>query len=49
MRSGLLLVFVKIMLDQVILDHKKPYLVYFENFHFLWFFSLMANFCIKSK
>ncbi len=32
---GLLLVFVKIMPDEVILGHKISYLVYFENFHFL--------------
>jgi len=36
---GLLLVFVEIMPDQVILDHKKPYLVSFENFHFFSIFS----------
>jgi len=23
--------------DKVILEHKISYLVYFENFHFLWF------------
>ena len=27
--------FVEIMSDEVILDHNKPYLVYFVNFHFL--------------
>jgi len=32
---GLLLVFVEIMPDKVILDHKMSYLVSFENFHFL--------------
>jgi len=32
---GLLLVFVEIMPDKVILDHKMSYLVYFENLHFL--------------
>jgi len=32
---GPLLFFVKTMPDKVILDHKKSYLVYFENFHFL--------------
>jgi hypothetical protein len=31
---GLLLVLVEIMPDKVILDHKKLYLVSFENFHF---------------
>ena len=43
--TGLLLVFVEFMPDKVILDHKKSYLVYFQNFHF----SLMANFCLKLK
>jgi len=35
---GLSLVFVEIMPDQVILDHKKSYLVSFENFHFFFNF-----------
>jgi len=38
---GLLLVFVLIMSDKAILDHKMSYLVYFENFHFL---SRMTSF-----
>jgi len=37
---GLLLVFAEIMPDKVILDHKKSYLVSFENFHF---FQLLAK------
>ena len=37
MRSGLLLVFMEICPDKVILDHKKSYLVYSENFHFFQF------------
>jgi len=32
---GLLLVFLEIMPEKVILDHKMSYLVYFENSHFL--------------
>ena len=42
MRSGFprtLLVFVEIMSDEVILDHKKSYLVSFENFHLFQFFA----------
>ncbi len=30
------------MSDKVIIDHKKSFLVYFENFHFLWFFHFKA-------
>ncbi len=41
---GLLLVCVLIMTDKVILDHKMSYLVYFENFYFLWFFHLWPIF-----
>ena len=33
-RSGLILFFMEIMLDKVILDHKKSYLLSFENFDF---------------
>jgi len=41
MRSGLFrsghprtfTIFVEIMSDEVVLEHKKSYLVYFENFH----------------
>ena len=44
---GLLPFFVEIMSDKVVLDHKTSYLIYFENFHSLWFFSLKANFCLK--
>ncbi len=39
---GLLLVFVEIMPDKVILDHKKSYLIIFGlfwKFSFLWFFT----------
>ena len=32
---GLFLFFMEIMSDKVIIDHKKSYLVYFENFNFL--------------
>ena len=45
MRSGLpglprtFTIFVEIMSDKVILDHKKIYFVYFENFRFLWFLA----------
>ena len=35
----LLLFSVEIMSDKVILDHKKSYLVYFENFNFFGIFS----------
>jgi len=45
---GRLLFFVETITDKVILDHKKLYLVYFENFHFFVIFSLVANFCLKS-
>ncbi len=41
--AGLLLVFVEIMQDEVILDHKRSYLVYFEIFFFFVFFLLMAR------
>jgi len=40
---GLLLLFVEIMPDKVILDHKKPYLVNFENFHFFQFLAKIGN------
>jgi len=40
---GLLLVFVEIMPDKVILDHKKSYLVSFENFHFFSFLAKIAQ------
>jgi len=43
----LLLVFVEIMSDKVILDHKKLYLVSFENFHFLRKFSAYGLFLQK--
>ena len=46
---GLLLVFVVIMSDKVILDHKKSYLISFENFHFLWFFHLLPIFAKNWK
>ena len=46
---GLLLVFVEIMPDEVILDHKTSYLVYFENFYFLWFFHLWPDVCTQKK
>ena len=36
---GLLLVFVEIMPDKIILDPKKSYLVYFENFNFFVLFD----------
>jgi hypothetical protein len=41
---GLLIVFVEVILNKVILDHKKSYLVYFENFNFLLFFHLWTIF-----
>ena len=40
---GLLLVFVEIMPDKVILDHKKSYLVSFENFHFFKFLTKIGH------
>jgi len=46
---GLLLVFVEIMPDEVILDHKISYLFYFENFHFLRFFNLRPIFAKIEK
>jgi hypothetical protein len=36
---GLILVFVEIMPDEVILDHKKSYLISFENFRFFQFLA----------
>ncbi len=45
----LLLVFVEIIPDKVILDHKKLYLVYFENFHFLRFFHFRPIFAKNWK
>ena len=41
--AGLLLVFVGIMPDKVILDHRKSYLVSFENFHFFRFLAKTDN------
>jgi hypothetical protein len=41
---GLLLVFVEIMPDKVISDHRKSYLVSFENFHF---FQFLADICTQ--
>ena len=32
-----------IMQDKVILDHKKSYLAYFENFHFLSLWTIFAK------
>jgi hypothetical protein len=46
---GFLLVFVLIMTDKVILDHEMSYLVYFENFHFLWFLHLWQIFAKIEK
>ena len=40
---GLLLVFVEIMPDKVILDHKMSYLVNFENFHFFQFLAKIGH------
>jgi len=40
---GLLLVFVLIMPDKVILDHKMSYLVNFENFHFFQFLAKIGH------
>jgi len=40
---GLLLVFVEIMPDKVILDHKNSYLVSFENFHFFQFLAKIGH------
>jgi len=40
---GLLLVFVKILPDKVILDHKKSYLVSFENFHSFQFLAKIGH------
>ena len=40
---GLLLVFVLIMPDKVILDHKMSYLVNFENFHFFQFLAKIVH------
>jgi len=36
---------VEIMPDKVILDHKKSYLVSFENFHFFQFLAKIGNKC----
>ncbi len=41
--------FVEIKSDKVILDLKKSYLVYFENFHFLWFFHLWPDISLKKS
>ncbi len=46
---GHLLVSVLIMSDKVIWDHKKSYLIYFENFDFLWFFHLWPSFAKNRK
>ena len=46
-QSGLLLVFVEIMSDKVILDHKKSYLVSFGNFHFFDFYQKLESEKIK--
>ena len=46
---GLLLVFGEIMPDKVTLDHKKSYLVYYENSHFLWFLHLWPIFAKNRK
>ncbi len=46
---GLLLVFVENIPDKVILDHKKSYLVSYENFHFLWFFHFSLFFAKNWK
>ena len=48
-RTLLLLVFVEIKPDKVVLDHKKSYLVYFENIHFLWFFHIWPIFAENRK
>ncbi len=37
------------MLDKVILDHEKSYLVYFENFIFCDFLAIFSKNCPKEK
>ena len=41
--SHQVLVFVEIMPDLVILDHKKSYLVSFEDFHFFQFLAKIGR------